>query len=122
MTDGRKYMNQKTIKFLSWEKTKIYTALLLPAFWMVISFLVGRLYVKLYRPEAVFVTPLIRFELLPIVVFLLFYIFQSMLYYPFACSIVTVLDCYKSRDFSSFRKDKSRLLKVFFWDFLYSIL
>ncbi len=93
----------KLVEFLAPSKFKISVALLLPAFWAVAMFLAGKIYLGLFKIEAFPVTPFYKFELLPILLFIIGYLVQSLLYYPFACSIIAIFD--------SYRKDELRLLK-----------
>ncbi len=107
------------MEFLKPNKRKLVLTLLLPMFWLLVGALILKIYLLvqplLYSEALIVISDKRGIDNLSVVVYfikVLAYLFESLLNYPFACSIVLLYDYYQKNKLGILRHDKTLLLLI----------
>jgi len=95
-------MREKLVEFLKPDKRKIIITLILPSSWMI---------VRLFSSNILGFEGAVMIKL-PLTTHVINYLFESLIFYPFACSLAVLFEYYKKREMKYLKKDKGMLALV----------
>lgn len=96
--------------FLKPKKSKIAVALALPYIWWI--FLWSLTFVRIVTSQFEPILSPLEITFLGLFSMVIKFVFFSLLMYPFACSIVALIDSYKSKEIRKYYKQKGNLILV----------